>query len=84
MTCIIQEPRNRFFLTESGAWTSNINDAVEFQSVHQTLEHKQRLQLSDATVLIFRGKSVYRLDSHAANRVSHEDPLANLFPVDEF
>ena len=81
MTCIIQEPRNRFFLTESGAWTSDINEAMEFKSVRQTIEHKERLQLHHATVLVFRDKSVYRLDPEAT--LHHSEDKPEFLPVDD-
>lgn len=82
MTCIIQETRNRYFLAEDGAWTSDINEAVEFPSLRETIEHKRRLHLDEATILIFRGKEVYRLDE-AATRSLSVDNGPDLLPVDD-
>ena len=64
MTCLIQEPDNRFFLSTDGTWTSDIRQAIEFVSIHDALGHKGMLGLDYAHVLVFRDKRVYRVDSN--------------------
>ena len=62
MTCMIQEPRQRLFLSEANTWTADFNQAREFPSIRESLRHKHALHLDDATVLVFRDKRVYRVE----------------------
>jgi hypothetical protein len=79
MTCIIQETENRNYLREDGGWTSDFNEALEFTTIRQTLEHKRRLNLPEATVLVFRDKHVYRLEQGTLVPLR---PNLELVPVD--
>ncbi|HMJ89269.1 MAG TPA: hypothetical protein VK530_05610 [Candidatus Acidoferrum sp.] len=73
MTCIIQEPEQRLFLTNENAWTSDFNQAREFNSIRETLQHKQQLHLDDSTVLVFRDKRVYRLEHDHITALESKD-----------
>ena len=64
MTCIIQERCNRFYLTTSGNWSSDLNEAREFPSLHETIAHQRDLLVRDTTILVFRGKLIYRLEQN--------------------
>jgi hypothetical protein len=82
MTCLIQEPTNRFYLTADGRWTSDFNAAREFSSIRETLECKERLHLHDATVLVFRDKRVYRVDHNEIVPIGSERMDIELEPRD--
>ena len=71
--CVVQQDLTNFFLSEGAFWTSDLNQAAEFKSIHEAIAFREECSAWDSHVLVYRDRRIYRINVDGA---SHATPVA--------